>query len=113
MYMQILDIVQQYAGVLHLDQPGTRKAVTWLEEWVIVPVVKIPKLHSVTAMPALAPSEVADASNASMIGLIAKVAAQLNKLSLCDSNDRRWDLSSRFSVGQPKKQNKAHHWYHQ
>jgi len=49
-------------------------------------VVKTPKLHKVTAMLALAPNDVADVSKNSMIGLMAKVAAQLNKLNLCDIN---------------------------
>lgn len=48
-----------------------------------MPVVKIPKLHNVNAMLALAPNEVADVSNNNMTGLMAKVAAQLKRLSLC------------------------------
>lgn len=48
-----------------------------------LPVVKIPKLHSVNAMLALAPNVVADVSNNNMIGLMAKVAAQLKRLNLC------------------------------
>ena len=58
------------------------------------PVVKIPKLHSVTAMLALAPRDVADVSKTSMTGLMAKVAAQLKRLSLCVSRHPLSDLSS-------------------
>ena len=53
----------------------------------VMPVVKIPKLHNVNAMLALAPNDVADASNSNMTGLMAKVAAQLKRLNLCTLMD--------------------------
>jgi hypothetical protein len=47
------------------------------------PVVNSPKEHSVAAMPALAPRDVADASKMMMSGEAASVAAQLKRLSFC------------------------------